>query len=71
MYESKGLIDKTTMKIPAGNHLDEIKSHCFTLKLYRETPVLILVVITEDALKLVAQKRFGGTGPSGMYSAAL
>ena len=39
--------------------------------MYEETPIFIPVDITEDVIKLVAHKRLGGAGPSGMESEAL
>ena len=54
-----------------GKHPPEKKNLGITLEVYEATPVLISVDITEEVVKLVAQKLLGSTGPGGTYLEAL
>ena len=52
-------------------HPPNRKPHCSTLEDYEETPVFIPMDMTEDVVKLVAQKLLGITGYGDKYSEAL
>ena len=43
---------------------------CATLEMYNKIPIFIPVDITEDSVKLIAQKVSGVSGPVGMDSEA-
>ena len=47
------------------------KPHCSTLEAHKETPVFILVDMTEDVVELVALKLLESTRPSGTKSEVL
>ena len=55
-------MDKTVLEVLAGKHPPERKIHCSTLEAYEETPIFILIDITEDVVKLVTQKLLGSQG---------
>ena len=69
--DQTGTINKTPASVLEGKHPNEKKSCCDTLQTYDKTPIFIPVDITEDAVKLVAQKRLGTSGLGGMDSEAL
>ena len=56
------------MKVPAGKHPTERKTHSPTLEAYEETSVLIPVDFMEDVVKLVVQKLLGSAGTGGTDS---
>ena len=53
---------------PGGNTSTQKISSCFTLGTYNKTPIFIPLYITEDTLKLVAQKPLGSYHPGGTDS---
>ena len=66
-----GMINETVTSVLEGKHPSETIPSCATLEMYEETPILIPVNITEEAIESVAQKLSGSSGPGGTDSEAL
>ena len=66
-----GFMEKIIVEVLAGEHLSKRKPHCYTLEAYKETPAFIPIDISEDMVKLVAQKLLVSAGTGGMDSEAL
>ena len=64
-------INETVASFLERKNPRENNPSCATLETYEERPIFILVGITEDAVKLVALKLSGDSGPGGMDSEAL
>ena len=64
-------INKTAALLFSGKYPHENNSSCATLETYDRTPIFITVYITEDAVKSVARKLWGGSGPGGTNLEAL
>ena len=64
-------MNETVTSVLEGKHLHEKIPCCATLEMYDETPIFIPADITEDAVKLVARKLLGSSGPGGTDSEAL
>ena len=58
-----GTINETAVSVLEGKHTSKTIPSYAALETYKETPIFILVDITEEAVESVAQKTFGELRP--------
>ena len=63
-----GIINKTVASVLAGKYPHGKISSCSMFDTYDETPIFIILYITEDVVESVARKLSGSSGPEGTYS---